>query len=333
MHFGQLKRRELISSFGGAVALLLSPHTARSQQSAMPLVGFLHPASAEGYAHIVAALRQGLAETGHVDGRNLTIEYRWAEDHFDRLPALAAELVRQRVAVIVTGGMTTTAAVHAATKTIPIVFSAGSDPVKAGLVASINRPGGNATGLLQFNDALLTKRLEMMRELVPKAGAIGVLVDPLSRETDGRLALLIEAARGIGQDLRVLRVTSQEQFDEVFALAKREGLAAILVSNGTVFTNGRARLVAAAARYALPASYEYREFVGAGGLLSYGASHTDEYRQVGVYAGRVLKGEKPADMPVVQTAKFELVINLKTAKALGLTVPSSLLVAADEVIE
>jgi ABC-type uncharacterized transport system substrate-binding protein len=292
-----------------------------------------HPATPVGYAHIVAALRQGLSETGHVEGRNLAIEFRWGDDHLDRMPALAADLVRHRVAVIVAGGLSAAIAARSVTTTMPIVFSAGTDPVKAGLVASFNRPGGNITGLLQFNDSLITKRLEMMRELVPKASVIGLLVDPKAVSATPRSESVQAAARAIGQQLRVLSATSQEQFDEVFATAKHEQIGALLVSNGTVFTNGRERLVALAARYAIPTSYEYREFVAAGGLLSYGANHTDEYRQVGAYAGRILKGEKPADMPVIQTTKFELAINLRAAKALGLTVPPSLLAVADEVIE
>ena len=328
-----MNRRAVISLLGGAAATSAAWPRARAQQPAMPVVGLLHPATPEGYAHIVAALRQGLSETGYVEGRNLAIEFRWGEDHFDRLPALAADLVRRRVAVIVAGSISGATAAQAATTTIPIVFSGGTDPIKAGLVASFNRPGGNVTGLLQFNDSLLTKRLEMMRELVPKASVIGSLIDPRTASAATRLAAVQGAAGAVGQQLRVLNVTSQEQFEEIFATAKREQIGALLVSNGTVFTNARERLVALAARYAIPTSYEYREFVTAGGLLSYGANHTDEYRQVGVYAGRILKGEKPADMPVIQTTKFELAINLKTAKALGLTVPLTLQAAADEVIE
>jgi putative ABC transport system substrate-binding protein len=330
-----MNRRAVISGLGStaAMSLLSWPLRAQAQQPRMPVVGLLHPATPQGYAHIVAALRQGLSETGYVEGRNLAIEYRWGEDHFDRLPELAADLVRRRVAVIIAGSISGATAAQAATTTIPIVFSGGTDPIKAGLVASFNRPGGNVTGLLQFNDSLLTKRLEMMRELVPKASVIGSLIDPRTASGASRSETVQAAARAVGQELRVLNVTSQEQFEEIFATAKREQIGALLVSNGTVFTNARERLVALAARYAIPTSYEYREFVTAGGLLSYGANHTDEYRQVGVYAGRILKGEKPADMPVIQTAKFELAINLKTAKALGLTVPLTLQAAADEVIE
>jgi ABC-type uncharacterized transport system substrate-binding protein len=327
-----MRRREFITLLGGAAAAAW-PLAARAQQPRMPVVGLLHPATPEGYAHIVAALRQGLSETGHVEGRNLAIEFRWGEDHIERLPELAADLVRHRVSVIVAGGLSAALAAQAATTTIPIVFSGGTDPVKAGLVAGFNRPGGNITGLLQFNDSLVTKRLEMMRELVPKASVIGLLVDPKSVSTTTRSDAVQAAARAVGQQLRVLYAASQEQFDEVFATATREQIGALLVSNATVFTNGRERLVALAARHALPTSYEYREFVAAGGLLSYGANHRDEYRQVGAYAGRILRGEKPADMPVIQTTKFELVINLTTAKALGLDVPPTLLARADEVIE
>jgi ABC-type uncharacterized transport system substrate-binding protein len=324
-------RREFVSLLGGAAALW--PLAALAQQPAMPVVGFLHPGTPTGYAHIATALRQGLSEAGFVDGRNLAIEYRWGADHVERLPALAAELVARRVAVIIAGGGTAAVAAKAATATIPIVFSIGADPIELGLVASFNHPGGNVTGMFQFNNALLVKRLEMMRELVPGAALIGLLVDPSGAETQRRSASLLEAARAVGQRILVLSATNQEQFEEVFATAVRERIDALLVGNAVVFTNGREHLVALAARYAVPASYEYREFVAAGGLLSYGASHTNEYRQVGVYVGRVLKGEKPADMPVTQTTKFELVVNLKTAKALGLNVPEPLLARADEVIE
>jgi putative ABC transport system substrate-binding protein len=328
-----MHRREILTLIGGLAASAGWSRATRAQQPRMPVVGLLHPATPAGYAHIVAALRQGLSETGHVEGRNLAIEFRWGEDHIERLPELAADLVRHRVSVIVAGGLSAALAAQAATTMIPIVFSVGTDPVKAGLVAGFNRPGGNITGLLQFNDSLVTKRLEMMRELVPKASVIGLLVDPKSVSTTTRSDAVQAAARAVGQQLRVLYAASQEQFDEVFATATREQIGALLVSNATVFTNGRERLVALAARHALPTSYEYREFVAAGGLLSYGANHRDEYRQVGAYAGRILRGEKPADMPVIQTTKFELTINLRTAKTLGLTVPLTLQAAADEVIE
>jgi ABC-type uncharacterized transport system substrate-binding protein len=326
-----LGRREFVALLGGAVATW--PVAARAQQSAMPVVGFLHPGTPAGYAPIATALRQGLSEAGFVDGRNLAIEYRWGADHVERLPALAAELVARRVAVIIAGGGTAAVAAKAATATIPIVFSIGADPIELGLVASFNHRGGNVTGMFQFNNALLVKRLEMMRELVPGAALIGLLVDPSGAETQRRSASLLEAARAVGQRILVLSATNQEQFEEVFATAVRERIDGLLVGNAVVFTNGREHLVALAARYAVPASYEYREFVAAGGLFSYGASHTNEYRQVGVYAGRVLKGEKPADMPVTQTTKFELIVNLKTAEALGLELPPSLLARADEVIE
>jgi len=325
-----MRRREFITLLGGAAAAW--PLAARAQQP-VPVVGFLHPASPDGYAHNVAALRQGLSETGFVEGRNLAIEYRWGQDRADRLPILAADLVERGVATIVAGGGTAAMAVKALTATIPVVFSVGLDPVKAGLVESLNRPGRNATGMLQFNDALLTKRLGMLRELVPKAAVVGVLTDPTGLATERRLAILREAARAVGQQIRVLSAASQERFDEVFETVSRERIDALLVTNSTPFTNGRERLVALAARHGVPASYEYREFVAAGGLHSYGASHTEEYRQVGVYVGRILKGEKPADMPVVQTTKFELAINLKAAKALGLTIPQTLLATADELIE
>jgi putative tryptophan/tyrosine transport system substrate-binding protein len=253
-----MKRREFITLVGGAAAW---PLAARAQQPAMPVIGLLHAASANAYAPFVAGLRQGLSEAGYVEGRNLTIEFRWADDRFDRLPALAADLVRSDVAVIVAGSSPAAIAAKAATDAIPIVFSVGTDPVKAGLVASVNRPGGNATGMLQFNDALLTKRLEILRELVPNAAVIALAVDPRSPATQARLTVLQAAARAAVQEIRVFNVTSQEQFDAIFATVVREHIGALLVPNSTLFTNGRERLVALAAKHAVPAIYEYREFV------------------------------------------------------------------------
>src|SRR5215467_491901 len=313
-----MRRRDFLTLLGGATAAW--PLAARAQ---LQVVGFLHPAAPEGYEPFVAAFRRGLGEMGFVEGLNLAIEFRWAHDDNARLPALAADLVRRRVAVIVAGGAAAYPA-KAATNSIPIVFSSGSDPVQLGLVASLNRPGGNATGTVQFNDSLITKRLELLRELVPMATVIGVLADPRTPTTELRMASVEAAARSIGQRLRIINVTSPDQFEAAFVTIAQEQIGAVLVPNGTLFTNNRERLVALAARYAVPAGYEYREFVQAGGLFSYGSSNSESYKQVGIYVGRILKGENPAEMPVVLPTKFDLVLNLKTAKALGLTVPPTL---------
>jgi putative tryptophan/tyrosine transport system substrate-binding protein len=323
-----MRRREFIAVFAGVAAW---PLAARAQQ-AVPAVGFLHPASAASYAPYLTAFRQGLSEQGFVEGRNVAIEFRWAEDDFARLPALAADLVRRGVAVIVAGGNAAYPA-KAATSSIPIVFSTGSDPVQLGLVASLNRPGGNATGTVQFNDELIAKRLQILREMVPKARRIGTFFVPGTPTSELRLASLMGAARRIGQEIRVFRVASLVDIDNAFGMMAKEQLDGLLVPNSTLFTNNREHLVSLAARYAIPAAYEYPEFVTVGGLFSYGSSNSDSYRLVGTYVGRILKGEKPQDLPVVQPTRFEFVLNLKTAKALGLTVPNTVLVSADEVIE
>jgi putative ABC transport system substrate-binding protein len=322
-------RRQFLTLLGGAAAAW--PVAAPGQQPGLPVIGFLHPAAPEAYAPYLAAFRQGLNEAGFVEGRNVTIEFRWAEDRLDRLPALAADLVSRRVAVIVVGGQAAYAA-KAATSSVPIVFSIGTDPIQTGLVASFNRPGGNATGTVQFNDSLLAKRLELLRELVPKAAVIAMPVVRGELAMTNRVAAAQEAARRLGLQILTFDVSVQNDFDAIFA-ADHEQIDGLLVPNGTVFTNGRERLVALAARHAVPAIYEYREFVTAGGLISYGSSNSYSYRVVGSYVGRILKGEKPADLPVVQPTQFELVINLKTAKALGLMVPPTMLALADEVIE
>jgi putative ABC transport system substrate-binding protein len=324
-----MNRRDLITLIGGAAAW---PVAARAQ--VMPVIGFLHPATPEGYAPLVAAFRGGLGETGFVEGRNLAIEFRWAQDDQARLPALANDLVRRQVAVLVVpGGATSAIIAKAATSTIPIVFSTGSDPVQLGLVASINRPGGNATGVVQFSDQVITKRVELLRELVPMASVIGVLVNSRGSSTEPRMASVEEAARSVGQQLRLLAVANSDQFQTAFETIARERIGALLVPNSTLFTDNRDRLVTLAARYAVPTAYEHREFVQAGGLFSYGSSSRESWAQIGNYTGRILKGDKPADLPVVQPTKFELVINLKAAKTLGLTIPPSLLAIADEVIE
>jgi putative tryptophan/tyrosine transport system substrate-binding protein len=327
-----VRRREFISLLGGAAAAW--PLSARAQQPAMPVIGFLSSRSADDSARVVAAFRQGLAEMGYAEGRNAEIEFRWAQGQFDRLPALAAELVRRPVAVLATvGGSQTTHAASAATATIPIIFGIGEDPVKEGLVPNLNRPGENMTGVTFSTSLLVAKRLGLLRDLVPTAEVIALLVNQNSSQGQGQEKDIEEAARTVGQRLVILNGGTDEEIDASFANLAQQKVGALLVGSDPFFDPRRERLIALSARYAVPAIYQFREFVLAGGLMSYGASITDMYRQVGVYVGRVLKGDKPADLPVVQPIKFEFVINLKTAKALGLNIPPGVLAIADEVIE
>jgi putative ABC transport system substrate-binding protein len=327
-----MKRREFITLLGGAAATW--PMAARAQQAAMPVIGFLNSASAAEWSRFVAAFRRGLNETGYVEGRNVAIEYRWAEGDYSRLPALTADLVRQQVKVIVaTGGTTSALAAKHATSTIPIVFTTGEDPVKDGLVAGLNRPGGNATGVYVLTSDLMAKRLEILREVVPNASVIAVLVNPNSATAAVQLAAVQDVERSTGQQMRILRASSEHELDTAFDSIVQTQLQALIVAADPFFSSKRDQLAALAARYRLPAIYEWREFVEAGGLMSYGSKLADGYYQAGIYTGRILKGERPADLPVMQLSKVEFVINLKTARSLGLTFSLPLIGRADEVIE
>ena len=327
-----IRRREFIALLGGAAAAW--PVTARAQQPAMPVIGYLSSATPAGFAHFVAAFRQGLSEAGYVEGRNVAFQFRWAEGQIDRLPALAADLVGRQVAVIVaTGGSQPALAAKSATSTTPIVFTGGGDPVRSGLVASIARPGGNATGAVNFSPVLTAKRLELLRQLVPMTSLIAVLSNPNNPDAEMQVRDVQEAARAAGQPIHIVNASSERGLDAAFAEMIQHRMGALFVIADPLFTSRRAQLVSLTAQNAIPASYPFRDFSLAGGLMSYGANLPDVHRQVGVYTGRILKGAKPDDLPVLQPTRFDLVINLKTAKALGLTVPDKLLALADEVIE
>jgi putative ABC transport system substrate-binding protein len=332
MILDQVRRREFIALLGGATAAW--PLAARAQHPAMPVIGILGSATADVYRERLALIRQGLAETGFVEGRNVAIEYRWADAQLDRLPALAAELVGRNVSVIVaTGGLQAPRAAMSATRTIPIVFSTDGDPVQQGLVASFNRPGGNATGITAFTASLMAKRLDIVRALVPKANAFAVLVNPTAMQASEQTKDAQDGVRALGFEIRVLDARGEADFDPALATLGGMQNIALLVSADPLFNARRQTLVAAVNRHAIPAIYPRREFTADGGLISYGGSGSAPYHLMGTYVGRILKGEKPADLPVAQPTKFELVINLKTAAGLGLDVPDNLLALADEVIE
>ena len=327
-----MRRRELITLFGGAAAAW--PLAARAQQAPMPVVGYLSARSEDDAGHLLEAFRRGLAEMGYVEGQNVTIEYRWAEGQHDRLPAMAAELVGRPAAVLVaTGGESAALAAKAATSTIPIVFVAGGDPVKLGLVASYNRPGGNATGIDIVSTTLEPKRLGLLRDLVPKAATIGFLMNPNYSPAESQLRDAQQAGRALGLQIDALRANTDTDIDLAFDMIAQRRIPALAVASGPFFDTRREKLVALAGRHAVPAMYGFREYPAAGGLASYGVDLVGMYRQVGVYAGRVLRGAKPGDLPVLRPTKFELVINLKIAKTLGLEIPNAMLLLADEVIE
>ena len=326
-----MRRREFLSVVGGAAAW---PLAVRAQQPAMAVVGFLHIASAGPMSHLVAAFRDGLKEQGFVEGQNVVIEFRWADGQYDRMPPLAADLVGKRAAVIATGGNETTVrAIRAASATVPIVFNTGSDPVKAGMVASLSRPGGNATGVNILTVELEAKRLGLLHELVPKGAAIALLVNPNYPPTDFIINSVEAAAQTLGRTILVLKAANEREIDVALNSLPLRQARGLIVAADPFFNSRRDQIVLWATRHAVPAAYEQREFALAGGLMSYGTSLTDAYRQVGIYTGRILNGEKPANLPVMQLAKFQLVVNLKTARVLGLTLPSGLLSIIDEVIE
>jgi putative tryptophan/tyrosine transport system substrate-binding protein len=328
-----MRRREFIGGLGSAAVW---PLVARAQQAAMPVIGFLLPQSADDYKTEIVAFFQSLKDAGFVEGQNVTVEYRYAENQLDRLPALAADLVRRRIAVIVVAGTIAAIAAKEATASIPIVFGAGADPVARGLVASLNRPGANLTGIANLEAELGPKQLQLLRDLMPNAATFGVLVDPVSPPAQSMIAALKTAASKLGRQLVVVNARTDSDLETAFAGFSEQGIGAVLVGNSTLYVRRTEQLAALSVRYALPAIFAFREFALAGGLMSYGSSIGHVWHQIGIYTGRILRGGKPADLPVQQATKLALVIlviNLKTAKALGLTIPETLLATADEVIQ
>jgi len=325
-----MKRREFILALGGAAAW---PLPLSAQQSAMPVIGFLRNTSAASSANLVAAFRQGLKEVGYIEGQNLAVDFRWSEGRDDQLPMMAADLVRRPVAVFVAANLTTLVAAKAATETIPIVFVTGDDPIQLGFVESFNRPVGNVTGVSFYSGTLGAKQLELLNEMVPKATVIGLLVNPNNPAAEGQIKIAETAARALGRQIQIAGARSESDFDQVFTAFVQQQVSALVIGGDVLFNSQRGRLATLAARHALPAVHFAREYVSTGGLMSYGSSITDAYRHVGIYAGRLLKGAKPNDLPIMLPIKFDLVINLKTAKALGLDVPDKVLALADEVIE
>ena len=327
-----MKRREFITLLGAAAVW---PLAARAQQPAVPVIGFLSSSSPNGFAIRLRAFRQALKDAGYVEGQNVTVEYRWAEGQNARIPALAAELVRRQVAVIVSGGTNSVVAVKAATSTIPIVFEVAVDPVASGLVASLDRPGDNVTGVTNLNVEVGPKRLELMHELLPSVTVFAALVNPTDSSViaEPYVRGLQAAARGFGIQLHVLNASTEQEFDRVFADLVQLRAGGLMIAPDQFFASRIEQLAASTVRHAIPAIYQYQAFTNAGGLLSYGGSETDNYRLVGNYVGRILKGEKPADLPVIQSTKIELIINLKTAKTLGINVPNTLIGRADEIVE
>jgi putative tryptophan/tyrosine transport system substrate-binding protein len=330
-----MKRREFITLVGGpaATSYFLWLLAAHAQQPAMPVIGFMNVGMAKGDKDLKVAFRQGLSETGYIEGQNVTIEYRWAEGLDDQLPALVADLVQRRVSVIAATGTPAALAAKAATATIPIVFETAGDPVRLGLVVSLNRPGGNITGVTQLSSELVSKRLGLLHDLIPTATIIGMLVNPTDPRTETQTKDTQEAAQALGLQIHVLNASTEGEINTALATLPELRAGALLVGTGELFRRQPELIPALAARQGMPAIYQYREYAAAGGLISYGTSLSDAYRLAGFYTGRVLKGEKAADLPVMRPTKFELVINLKTAKALGLTIPPGMLAIADEVIE
>ena len=327
----RLQRREFITLLGGAA--MAWPLAARAQQQALPVIGFLNQEASELTENNVTGFRKGLSESGFVENQNVTIEYRWAEARYERLPQLAADLVERKVAVIASAFFPATLAAKAATSTIPIVFMSGVDPVAAGLVASLSRPGGNLTGLSNYNTRLVAKRFELLHQAVPRADAVAVLVNPKTPVAQTIEAEARTAAQALGLHMDLLAASTEDEIDTAFRAAIQRGVGALLVGGDGYFNSRRAQFIALAARHRLPASFDRKEIAMAGGLMSYGMNNFDMYRQVGIYTGQILKGAKPADLPVQQPTKVELVVNLKTAKSLGLELPTSVLLSADEVIE